>query len=162
MPCIARANVSIALNATTVTVRSVPVDHDAVVEVDAAAGNTSTPMPGNTSIPVVTIIEVVSVDTATGNASTPVVAIVRMDAIASALGVNVSSVTDLTVSPDHQSLTFTVVPPPAVNSSNGLSDGDMAGRLVMTMGPWASQVTVQRAAGTRLMLGSASRPCIVN
>ena len=43
----------------------------------------------------------------------------------------------------------TVVATPASDSGpNGLSDEVIVGRLVLSLRPWASQVTVQRAAGT--------------
>lgn len=74
--------------------------------------------------------------------------VIRVSEVATALGVNVSSVSGLTASPDRQSLTFSLDRQGAANTSSGLSDGDISGRLASALKTWAPQVDVQRVAGS--------------
>ncbi len=135
-----RVTVSVTMNATGV------VEGDVIIDVDAGTGSTSSSAAG-------------------------FVTVIGAPAIVQALGVGKDSVNGLVAAPDgpeRLTLTFSLDPanpspqprpvgsappgPADVNMSyvgpSGLSDDMIVGRLVVSLKPWASQVTVQRSAGT--------------
>ena len=147
---------SITLNSTAVA------EGDVVIEVDAATGTGNTTMSDAKVIGVPAIAAALGVDE--GRVSSFVVSAdgrllsfslsptLRLSdrnatsndsdgSTAVAISDGSPSIVSLNASQSESAVTGS-------GGGSGLSDGNIVGRLVVTLGPWASQVAVQRAPGS--------------